>query len=261
MSYVGHTLARDGRFHDGGHVLVFRRERQAIHDGRLLAHGGVVHALAVEPQEQGAFRGVAYGLDVLRVGEVEVGGGVSGYHFGQEVIGHILQLGIGHLHSVLCERTRLVGAYHGCRSHRLAGVHGARQRVLLHQLAHGEGEAQRDGHGQALRHGHDDECHGNHDGVEQVGDEAHPSVARGEVGVAHPEIEADAPDDDEGGEDIAGFCDQVGQAVEFFAEGRGATLFHLCGFEHLAALRGIAHLENLRRAVALEDDGALHDVV
>ena len=174
-------MMEDVRLYYGGHVFVLRGEGKAVDDGCPLANLLIVDALGMEPQQEGTLGGVADSLRVGRVGEVEVGGGVHGYHLGQKLF-CMLRLrchkrgnpGLCHLHLVLGEGAGLVRADIRGSSHRLAGVHGAWQGVLLHQLAHGEGQTEGDTHGQTFGNGHDDERDGNHERVEHVSDEVEP---------------------------------------------------------------------------------------
>ena len=50
-------------------------------------------------------------------------------------------------------------------------MHAAHQIIGLEHAAHGVGQAQRDSHGQTFGYGNDNERHGNHNGLQQVGDE------------------------------------------------------------------------------------------
>ena len=144
----------------GSHVLAFRREGQLRLDVLFAAQCLIVYAVLVEPQQQGNLRGVANALAALGV---EVCRCVQRDGRAQQFVVGVVGLKVGHLHLVLRQRARLVGADHGHGAHRFARVQLAHEVVVLQHAAHVERQAQRHGHRHALGHGHDDKRYGHHE--------------------------------------------------------------------------------------------------
>mmetsp|Transcript_19954 Transcript_19954/g.64969 ORF Transcript_19954/g.64969 Transcript_19954/m.64969 type:complete len:205 (-) Transcript_19954:763-1377(-) len=122
----------------------------------------------------------AVGADALRerLGVLFRKGFVFRRHLALEVE---VDKALHHRHEVLRERPRLVGVELRGGPHCLARLEAPHQVLVLHHLAHGKGEAERDGERQAFRDGHHDDG----DAIDEVVEHLHPV----------PLIVADADDD------------------------------------------------------------------
>ena len=161
---LGRTLHEEhslrAAFNYGCHILAFGRERQLMLYVVCLAQCLIVSLILLEPQQQGHFCRVTNALASFFV---EMCGCVVCYGFVKQssVVG--IHCHVGHLHLVLRQRTRLVGAYHRNGAHCLAGMQLAHKVVVLEHAAHVESQAERNGHRHTLGHRHHDERNGHHE--------------------------------------------------------------------------------------------------
>ena len=243
----------------GGHVFVFGREGQLALYLVVFAQLQVVDALAVEPQQQGSLGGVAYRLGRMRVARVEIGSGVAG----QVVLDHDAglvaalelvamlepeEVCLVHLHLVLGERARLVGADDGGGSHGLAGVHLAHQVVAGQHAPHAQGQAQGHTHGKAFGHRYHNQGHGQHHSLDEVlqgVDQALASKAAVDV------VDGQAPQHDGRAHDVAAPGYPAAQLVKLLHERGLEVVLNLGVGIDFAILGGIAHVGHLHHAMAL----------
>ena len=139
-------------------------------------------------------------------------------------------------------------------------MHPAYQVVGLQHTSHGVGQAQRHCHGQSFRHRHHDQRYCQHERLERVGEEVHRGEGSHGIAVGMQERHRPA-DDDQQGQHIADFGDQVTQPLQLFVQRCLHAVIYLCRLEHPAVLRAVTHGEHLPDAVTLHDLGASHHVV
>ena len=201
----------------------------------------------MQPQQQRTLSGVAYAASR----SIDVGGGVKGNGLVEQTVLSLHHHDVGHLHAVLRERARLVGAYHGYGSHGLTSMELAHEVVALEHAPHVQGKGKRHSHGQALGHSHDDERHGHHEIFEHHAGHSHivggVPERRGEHVVGK---EYDEGGDADGGAYLTyKFC----QLRELHVQ-RCLHRRNLCGLtRHLAYLRCVAHSRDHSHAATRHD--------
>ena len=99
---------------------------------------------------------------------------------------------LAHLHAVLCQRARLVGAYHCRCAHSLAGMQLAHEIVGAQHLTHAVCQRQRHRHRQTLRHGNYHKRYGNHYRLKQICKHVRHRLRRRQHGsIRHVPVEID----------------------------------------------------------------------
>ena len=141
-------------------------------------------------------------------------------------------------------------------------MQAAHQIVRLQHPAHAVGQRECHRHGQSLGHGHHDERHGNHDRLQQVGEEGREMLTDGQqrVGIGG-KINHYAPDDNQCGDDIARTRDETPQTVQLFVEWCLHAVVNLCRHVHLSVLCAVAHFRYAHDALSLHDLCSSHHTV
>ena len=102
-------------------------------------------------------------------------------------------------------------------------MHGARQGVGFHELAHAECKAQSHRHWQTFRNSHHNECNSYHDSLEEVVDKLHPVFAGTKIGTIRNEVPNHAANNNNHRKHVAGIRNPIGKTIEFFAQRSLAT--------------------------------------
>ncbi|CCY64935.1 unknown [Prevotella sp. CAG:1124] len=250
---LDHQYAFAAYLSDGGHVFSFGRERQLRLDVLVLAEGAVVNSVLLKPQQQCDLCRVT---DTLAALFVEVGGGVQGYGRAEKRVVSVVLFHVGHLHFVLRQGTRLVGADYRNGAHCLAGVQLAHKVIVLQHAPHVEREAQCYGHRHALGHGHNYQRYGHHEVLQhRLG---HTQIVRRRPNAFRIKHYVTGEEYDEGGYGYADteLADEFCQLVELQVERRLDSRYLGTCARHLANLGRIAHLGNLIRAASVHNHRA-----
>ncbi len=264
--HVKDFFTQQGGFRHGGHVLAFRGESKLFQHAGVFPQIQVIHAQPVQPQEERPFRGISQGLDMPRIRVIQKGGGVDGDSLPDQIaqlvfrrgsIPQAVEISLVYVHLVARQGSRLVRADDGGGPHGFAGVHLAHQIIVGEHALHAQGQAQGDAHGQPFRHRDYDDGHGDHDGIQNEGSRAQPFHGAGQVG----EVKGKPPDDDEGGDSVAGPGDEVPQPGKLAVEGRLHLIVDLGAFINLAVFRPVPYGRHFHDAVAIRYGGSFQNVV
>lgn len=134
----------------------------------------IVTFLAIQPQQQGNFRRITYSFRLLTLSRFfKKSSGVSTNPFRNQsadivicqfpTIFQTIEIGLVHLHQILCQRTGLVCTNHGNRPHCFASVHLTHQIVSGKHTAHIQCQAEGHTHRQSLGNGNHNQGNRHHE--------------------------------------------------------------------------------------------------